>query len=81
MRLRLTVHRHRLPPVNLLWSVPAGANHSDYTITRLLEDINPIIPLEAEDWGLEDYVVQVGGFECMHFSPVRQVLKDEDEVM
>lgn len=75
------MHRHRLPPVNLLWIVPGDANRADYTVFRLLEDINPIIPLEAEDWGLEDYVVTVGGFECMHFSPVTQLLKDEDEVV
>jgi hypothetical protein len=51
-----------------------------YTIARLLEDVNHIIPLEAEHWGLEDYVVEVQGFECLHFSPVSQVLKEDDLV-
>jgi hypothetical protein len=60
--------------------VPDAANPYDYTISRLLEQVNHIVPLEAEDWGLEDYVVQVGRFECIHFSPVSQVLKDDDEV-
>lgn len=80
MRLRLSVQRHRLPPTNILWSVPDHVSPQAYTIARLLEDVNTTIPLEAEHWGLEDYAVEVGGFECLHFSPVSQTLKDDDEV-
>lgn len=80
MRLRLSVQRHRLPPSNILWSLPSQHSTQAYTIARLLDDINAIIPLEAEHWGLEDYVVEVGGYECLHFSPVSQALKDDDEV-
>ncbi|ORY14128.1 hypothetical protein BCR34DRAFT_599334 [Clohesyomyces aquaticus] len=80
MRLRISVQRHALPPTNILWTVPDGQSPQAYIIARLLEDVNRIIPLEAECWGLEDYVVEVGGFECLHFSPVSQVLKDEDQV-
>lgn len=80
MRLRVSVLRHRLPPTNIVWAVPSTVSSQAYTITRLLEDINNIIPLEAEEWGLEHYVVEIGDFECLHFSPVAQVLKDEDEV-
>lgn len=80
MRLRLTVQRNSLPPANVLWNVPDTHSTQAYTITRLLEDVNYVLPLESEHWGLEHYVVEVGGFECLHFSPVVQSLKDDDHV-
>jgi hypothetical protein len=80
MRLRLTVQRNNIPAANILWNVPETNSPQAYTITRLLEDVNHVIPLEAEHWGLEHYVVEVGGFECLHFSPVAQALKDDDHV-
>jgi hypothetical protein len=81
MRLRLTVQRNGIPAANVLWNVPETNSSQAYTITRLLEDVNHVIPLEAEQWGLEHYVVEVGGFECLHFSPVAQSLKDDDHVL
>ncbi|CAO2657975.1 Nn.00g072350.m01.CDS01 [Neocucurbitaria sp. VM-36] len=80
MRLRLTVQRNGLPAANILWSVPDTNSPQAYTITRLLEDVNLVIPLEAAHWGLEHYVVEVGGFECLHFTPVSQALKEDDHV-
>ena len=80
MRLRLTVQRNGLPAANVLWNVSETNSTQAYTITRLLEDVNHVIPLEAEHWGLEHYVVEVAGFECLHFSPVVQALKDDDLV-
>ncbi|KAL8802792.1 MAG: hypothetical protein Q9200_006459 [Gallowayella weberi] len=85
MRLRLTVQRHRLPPARVLWTTtairpPYSAAGSEPTIAQLLEQINEIIPLESEDWGLEDYAVEVRGFECLHFSEAKDVLKEDDEV-
>ncbi|KAH7086303.1 hypothetical protein FB567DRAFT_445023 [Paraphoma chrysanthemicola] len=80
MRLRLTVQRNGLPAANVLWNVSESNSTQAYTITRLLEDVNHVIPLEAEHWGLEHYVVELGGFECLHFSPVVQALKDDDHV-
>lgn len=80
MRLRLTVQRNSLPAANVLWNVSDTNSTQAYTVTRLLEDINHVIPLEAEHWGLEHYIVEVGGFECLHFSPVVQALKDDDHV-
>lgn len=77
MRLRLTILRHKLPSISVLWTVPAS---KPQTVAQLLEDVNHIVPLEAESWGLEDYVVEVGGFECLHFSSVAELLKDDDEV-
>ena len=42
--------------------------------------MNDVIPLESEDWGLEDYAVEVRGFECLHFSELGQLLREDDEV-
>ena len=81
MRLRVEVQRYRLPPAKVIWNVPATASGQGYTISRLLEDVNDKLPLEAEHWGLEDYVVEVDGFECLHFTPVAQAFKDDDEVV
>lgn len=80
MRLRLTIQRNGLPAANILWAVPDTNSATAYTITRLLEDVNLILPLEAEHWGLEQYVVEVAGFECLHFMPVVQCLKEDDHV-
>ncbi|KAL4770973.1 hypothetical protein BDW60DRAFT_217628 [Aspergillus nidulans var. acristatus] len=62
-----------------------------YTIAQLLEDVNEVIPLETEprlfedessgQWGLEDYVVEVGGSECLHFMEIEGILRDGDEVL
>ncbi|MCJ1423827.1 hypothetical protein MMC29_001712 [Sticta canariensis] len=85
MRLQLIVQRHSLPPVQVLWTVgvlrpPYAAAGTSATVSQLLEQINEIIPLESGDWGLEDYAVEVRGFECLHFSELSQVLKEDDEV-
>ncbi|OKL58652.1 hypothetical protein UA08_06195 [Talaromyces atroroseus] len=67
------------------------------TIAQLLEDVNEVVPLETAisggastlgesdelggQWGLEDYVVEVDGFECLHFMHVDGLLRDGDEVV
>lgn len=85
MRIRLIVRRHSLPPAHVLWTVggttpPYTSGAVGVTISQLLEQINDVIPLESADWGLEDYSVEVEGFECLHFSELSQVLKEDDEV-
>jgi hypothetical protein len=81
MRLRLSVQRNALPPTDVLWTVSDDeASQKAFTIARLLDDVNRIIPLESDTWGLDDYVVTVGGYECLHFAQVGYVLKDEDRV-
>jgi hypothetical protein len=67
--------------------------NGDYTIADLLEDVNEVVPLETEEapsgldgepsgqWGLEDYVVEVAGFECLHFMEIEGLLRDGDEVV
>ena len=80
MRLHLIIQRHSLPTVYLLWSVSNILGPASTTISQLLEQVDGIIPLEAEEWGLEDYIVEVRGFECLHFSELSQILKEDDEV-
>ena len=79
MRLRLSILRHELPPVQILYGVP---NPEKLTISELISQVNNVIPLESDDgtWGLEDYIVAVSGFECVHYTPVIEILKEDDEV-
>ncbi|KAL4930526.1 uncharacterized protein BDV17DRAFT_40330 [Aspergillus undulatus] len=66
-------------------------SNGGYTIAQLLEDVNEVIPLETEprlfedessgQWGLEDYAVEVGGSECLHFMEIEGILRDGDEVL
>jgi len=81
MRIKLTVHRHRLPTTNLQWVIPESFLNPGSTIARLLKEIDPIICLESEHWGLEDYIVEIGGFECLHFWSVQSVVKEDDHVV
>ena len=82
MRLRLTVQRHLLPPIRLLWNIPARTTSgSGLTISQFLEHVNDIVQLEADEWGLEDYAVEVQGFECLHYSEIHHLLKEDDEVL
>ena len=85
MRLRLIIERCGIPAVPILWStIPLrpgqDLNEEKTTISQLLEQINEVVPLEAGDWGLEDYAIEVRGFECLHFLTLAQLLKDDDEV-
>ena len=60
---------------------PTGSSvNSSSTIAQLLEAVNEILPLESGEWGLVDYTVEVRGFECLHFSELSHVLKEDDEV-
>lgn len=83
MRLRLVVRRNRLPDANIVWPISL---ENDPTIARLVEQVNEIVPLESADWGLEDYAVELHAadgskFECLHFQPIRSVLKEDDQVI
>lgn len=83
MRLRLVVRRHAVPDVKLLWNATAN---EDLTISRLLAQINEVVPLESGDWGLEDYAVELKdasgeGFECVHYHLVSKLFKDDDQVL
>lgn len=83
MRLRLTVQRHGLPDTSILW--PAK-DHPSPTIAELLEAVNESIPIEAEEWGFEDYAVELRntegkGYECLHYQKVSDVFREDDEVV
>jgi hypothetical protein len=80
MKVRLSVQRHRLPTAEVLWVLSDPQTNPSSSIARLLVEVNEIIPLESEHWGLEDYVVQVGGFECLHFQRIGDVLSEGDHV-
>ncbi|KAI0853042.1 hypothetical protein F5Y00DRAFT_130764 [Daldinia vernicosa] len=82
MRLRLVVRRDGLPEERLMWNVSLEDNP---TISKLIEKVNETFPLEIGQKGLEDYVVELRdqdgtSFECLHFQPVRTVLKPDDRV-
>ena len=84
MRLQLTIQRQGLPPTKVLWNSEAlrpnhVGNGASTTVAQFLEQINEVIPLEAEDWGLEDYAVEVRGFECLHYCSA-SIFKDDDHV-
>jgi hypothetical protein len=83
MRLRLIVRRHGVPEVRLLWN--AGGD-GDLTFSKFLSQINDVLPLESDQWGLEDYAVEFrdwdsNAFECLHFQQLSHVLKEDDQVM
>ncbi|KAJ4267218.1 hypothetical protein NW762_003319 [Fusarium torreyae] len=83
IRLRLVVRRHSVPEVKLVWPCVAS---EDLTVSKLLAQVNEVIPLESGDWGLEDYAVELpdgkgDSFELLHFQPVGKVLKEDDQVL
>ena len=84
MRLHLAIERHGLPVVRILWTVGSTALPLEggvaITVSKFLEQVNEIIPLESDDWGLEDYAVEVKGYECLHFQDLTQILKEDDVV-
>ncbi|KAI1420757.1 hypothetical protein F5Y12DRAFT_91916 [Xylaria sp. FL1777] len=82
MRLRLVVRRNGLPELRLMWHVHLDTNP---TISKLLEQLNDLVPLESDHWGLEDYAVELRdsdgtSFECLHYQLVQRVLKPDDRV-
>ncbi|KAK8208279.1 hypothetical protein IWZ01DRAFT_337372 [Phyllosticta capitalensis] len=80
MRLKLTVKRHKLPSVDLLWAVSDDNSKKASTVAALLEEVNTVIPLETEDWGLDDYVVELGDFEALHFQKITAIFGNDDHV-
>ncbi len=86
-----TITSTRAPNAGFAVNTATSAS-GGYTIAQLLEDVNEVLPLETQvrdvdsqcgggQWGLEDYVVEVEGFECLHFMEVDGLLRDGDEVV
>lgn len=80
MRIRLCVKRNGLPDANLVWPAVEQVNGTKQKIADLLTAVNETMPLESLNWNLEDYVVEISGFECLHWQFLSDVLKDEDYV-
>ncbi|KAM7194229.1 hypothetical protein V8F33_007375 [Rhypophila sp. PSN 637] len=82
MRLRLVVRRHALPETRIIFTISL---EEDPSIADLIEAVNGVVPLESEDWGLEDYVAELhdeegSGFDLLHFQRIVSVLKTDEEV-
>ncbi|KAF4582269.1 transcription factor atf21 [Ophiocordyceps camponoti-floridani] len=82
LRLRISVQRHGVPEVKLVWPC---VRSQDLTVSKLLAQINEVIPLETGEWGLEDYVLELAdgfgcSYECLHFQEVPKILKNDDQV-
>jgi len=76
VKLNLTVRRNGLPPTTLRW-----AAEGDSTISELLGQVNGSLPLESPGWGLEDYVVEASGAECLHYHEVSDILNEGEDVV
>jgi hypothetical protein len=80
MRICLSVFRHGLPATRVIWATTDDQLSSGILVSRFLSDVNDIIPLESDDWGLEDYVVQLENYELLHFQNLSDVLREDDHV-
>jgi hypothetical protein len=79
-RIKLKVQRNRLPDVDILWPVKEHEDHQQCTVAKLIADVHQAIPLESGDWSLDQYVCEVGGYECLHYAFVSDIIKDGDAV-
>lgn len=81
MRLRLQIFRNGLPVVKLIWETTARLQPgTDEIVSNLLASVNEIFPLEGSTIGLEEYVVELDGFEVLHFQELSTVFKNDDTV-
>ena len=81
MRLRLVIRRHEMLDLRILWSLEEVGSGDFGTISNLLHRVDEMFSLVNDSCGLEEYVVELDGFECLHFSPLSTVFKDNDEVV
>jgi hypothetical protein len=67
--------------MDLLWIIPEDSYKSNtHTVSRWLSEVDEVVPLEADEWGLDDYVVHIQGFECLHFKKTGDVFREGDHV-
>jgi len=82
MRIRLSINRYSLGTTKIWWDTASvNEGRPGTTISMLLENVNEVCQLETEKWGLEDYVVEMGGWEVLHFQRVEGLLREGDEVV
>lgn len=76
MRLALEVIRYQLPTIKVLWQV-----NPEHSIAEFLHSLDQSIPLETQDWSLEDYAVEtVQGYEILHYYLIGDILKDDEHI-
>ncbi|KAF8541467.1 hypothetical protein BDD12DRAFT_908661 [Trichophaea hybrida] len=82
MRLKLQIFRNELPVVKLIWETTTRLKSgTDHIVSNLLASIDEVFPLEGSTWGLEDYVVELDGYEVLHFQELSTAFKDDDTVV
>ncbi|KAG0644051.1 hypothetical protein HOY80DRAFT_230792 [Tuber brumale] len=81
MRLRLFIQRNRLPPTKIWWDTSSFEPGDDHNVSTLLSRVGQIVPMESGGCGLEDYAVEVDGFEVLHFQEVERVIREGDQVV
>ena len=82
MRLRLQIRRHRLATTKIWWDTTQCLEEKpNATVGNLLQYINEVCPLDYGSIGLEDYIMEIGGYELVHFQHVSSLLREGDEIM
>lgn len=82
MRLRLQIRRHGLATTKIWWDTTQCLEEQpNATVANLLQYINEVCPLDYENLGLEDYVMEIGGYGLVHWQHVSSLLKDGDEIL
>ncbi|RYP79376.1 hypothetical protein DL770_006692 [Monosporascus sp. CRB-9-2] len=84
IRLRVVIQRNGLPDDRFMLPLSLEDNP---TVAKLLEHVHSnYFPLESDQWGLEDYAVyrqssDGSRFECLHFSAIRSLFRDDDQAL
>jgi hypothetical protein len=81
MRLRLHIVRKDLPARKVLWTSTSPEPSVGDDVSSLLRSINGVIPLQSANCRLEDYVVELDGFEVLGFQKVSAVFEKDDVVV
>lgn len=90
MRLQITVLRNCLEPVRNVFNTESSQykQGSIVYISDLLKAVDSFIQLESDSWGYEDYTVETKlndsqdlAYELFHWQLIRDVLRDDDEVV
>ncbi|KAF3924318.1 hypothetical protein ABW21_db0208356 [Orbilia brochopaga] len=81
-RVRLVINRPDLPQVRILWPLRDKiSQNSRYSVYDLLSDVSEVIPLDNWNLGLEDYVAECAKCELLHFMPIGELIRDNDELV
>lgn len=68
--------------VKLLWETTEWVKPgSDHMVSSLLAAISEVFPLDSSLWGLDDYVVELDGYEVLHFQELESVFSHDDTVV